>query len=128
MAKRGSGAMHVAKVVRPYKDRVYTYFFLRQSYREGGKVKHRTLANLSHLPPDELELVTRSLKGERFVPAGAALRTVRTLPPGHAGRGGGAAPRRRWSGPGFARPPPSSRPPPGSTTRPSRGASASRAP
>ena len=75
--------MHVAKVVRPYKDRVYTYFFLRQSYREGGKVKHRTLANLSHLPPDELELVTRSLKGERFVPAGAALRTVRTLPHGH---------------------------------------------
>ncbi len=75
--------MHVAKVVRPYKDREYTYWFLRQSYREDGKVKHRTLANLSALPPDVIELVARALKGERFVGAGAALRTVRTLPHGH---------------------------------------------
>jgi len=83
MAKRGSGAMHVAKVVRPYKDREYTYWFLRQSYREGGKVKHRTLANLSALPVEVIELVARSLKGEQFTSAGAALRTVRTLPHGH---------------------------------------------
>lgn len=75
--------MHVAKVSRPYKDREYTYWFLRQSYREDGKVKHRTLANLSALPPDAIELIARSLKGERFTPAGAALRTVRSLPHGH---------------------------------------------
>ena len=83
MVKRGSGAMHVAKVARPYKDREYTYWFLRQTYREGGKVKHRTLANLSALPADVIELVARSLKGERFTPAGSSLRTVRTLPHGH---------------------------------------------
>ncbi len=83
MAKRGSGAMHVAKVSRPYKDREYTYWFLRQSYREDGKVKHRTLANLSALPADVIELIARSLKGEQFISAGAALRTVRTLPHGH---------------------------------------------
>jgi len=75
--------MHVAKVARPYKDREYTYWFLRQSYREDGKVKHRTLANLSALPPEVIELVARALKGERFTPAGSALRTVRTLPHGH---------------------------------------------
>ncbi len=75
--------MHVAKVVRPYKDREYTYWFVRQTYREDGKVKHRTLANLSALPADVIELIARALKGERFTSAGAALRTVRTLPHGH---------------------------------------------
>jgi hypothetical protein len=75
--------MHVAKVVRPYKDREYTYWFLRQTYREDGKVKHRTLANLSALPADVIELVARALKGEQFISAAAALRTVRTLPHGH---------------------------------------------
>ncbi len=75
--------MHVAKVVRPYKDREYAYWFVRQTYREDGKVKHRTLANLSALPADVIELVTRALKGERFTAVGEALRTVRTLPHGH---------------------------------------------
>jgi len=75
--------MHVAKVVRPYKDRVYTYYFLRQTYREGRSVKHRTLANLSHLAPELIELIRRSLKGERFVAATDALRIVRSVPHGH---------------------------------------------
>ena len=75
--------MHVAKVVRPYKDRVYTYHFLRQTYREGHQVKHRTLANLSHLPADLIELIRRSLKGERLVAASDALPIVRSLPHGH---------------------------------------------
>ena len=73
----------MAKVVRPYKDRVYTYHFLRQTYREGRSVKHRTLANLSHLPPELIELIRRSLKGERFVAAADALQIVRSLPHGH---------------------------------------------
>ncbi len=91
--------MHVAKVVRPYKDREYAYWFLRQTYREDGKVKHRTLANLSALPPEVIELVARALKGERFVGAGAALRTVRTLPHGHVAAVLGLA--RRLELPGF---------------------------
>ena len=40
---------------------------LRESYRENGKVKTRTLANLSHLPKYAIDLIRRSLKGERFV-------------------------------------------------------------
>ena len=75
--------MHVAKVVRPYKDREYVYWFVRQTYREDGKVKHRTLANLSALPAEVIELIARALKGERFTAVGEALRTVRTLPHGH---------------------------------------------
>lgn len=37
---------------------------LRQSYREGGKVKTRTLANVSHWPPERIEALRRALKGE----------------------------------------------------------------
>ena len=41
---------------------------LRESYREGGKVKKRTLANLSKLPKDQIQLIREVLKGEQLVP------------------------------------------------------------
>jgi hypothetical protein len=37
---------------------------LRQSYREGAKVKTRTLANLTHWPAERIEALRRTLKGE----------------------------------------------------------------
>jgi transposase len=40
---------------------------LRESYREKGKVKNRTLANLSSLPPQSIDVLRRSLKGENLV-------------------------------------------------------------
>ena len=40
---------------------------LRESYREDGKVKNRTLANLSKLPPQSVEVLRRSLNGENLV-------------------------------------------------------------
>ena len=40
---------------------------LRESYRENGKVKTRTLSNLSHLPKYIIDLIRRSLKGEKFL-------------------------------------------------------------
>lgn len=40
---------------------------LRESYRENGKVKSRTLANLSSLPPQAIDILRRSLKGEDLV-------------------------------------------------------------
>jgi transposase len=40
---------------------------LRESYREKGKVKNRTLANLSSLPPLSIDILRRSLKGENFL-------------------------------------------------------------
>ncbi len=74
--------MHVATTRRRHGDREYTTTLLRQSYREEGKVRHRTLANLSHLPQETVELVRASLQGTSFVPAGEALVTVRSLPHG----------------------------------------------
>ena len=40
---------------------------LRESYREKGKVKSRTLANLSNLPAQSIDILRRSLKGENLV-------------------------------------------------------------
>ena len=36
---------------------------LRESYREGGKVKNRTLANLSRWPDEKVDALARVLKG-----------------------------------------------------------------
>jgi transposase len=37
---------------------------LREGYREGGKAKTRTLANITHWKPERIEALTRALKGE----------------------------------------------------------------
>ncbi|MGQ9592440.1 MAG: hypothetical protein ACUVYA_19340, partial [Planctomycetota bacterium] len=47
---RREGAAHVVTTKRVYKGRVYETHLLRRTYRQGGKVKNLTLANLSHLP------------------------------------------------------------------------------
>ena len=56
---------------------------LRESYREQGKVKSRTLANLSKLPPDAIEVLQRSLKGERLVPADHSFEAIASQHHGH---------------------------------------------
>ena len=81
---RRNQAMHVATSRRHYKDKVYETHLLRRSYRDvDGKVRNQTLANLSHLPDQTLELVRRSLKGEQMVAAPDAVSIVRSLPHGH---------------------------------------------
>jgi hypothetical protein len=56
---------------------------LRESYREGGKVKNRTLANLSSWPEAKVEALSRALKG--LPPAGleGMVEITRSLPHGH---------------------------------------------
>jgi hypothetical protein len=93
MAKAGSGAMHVVKVVSRQGGREYVSHLLRTSYREEGKVKKRTLANLSHLPEPLIALIRGWLKGERYLAAGEALRITRSLPHGHVAAALGMARR-----------------------------------
>jgi len=81
MSTRG-GAVHVATTRRHYKDRVYEAHLLRRSYREGGKVKTETVGNISHLPPELIEIVRRGLAGEHFLPA-AGFEIRRSVPHGH---------------------------------------------
>jgi transposase len=56
---------------------------LRRSYREDGKVKKETLANLSHLPPEAIDAIRRVLAGETLVNAQDAFEIERSLPAGH---------------------------------------------
>ena len=57
---------------------------LRQSYREGGKVKNRTLANLSSWPEDKVDDLRRVLKGQSAkLDLTGAFEITRSLPHGH---------------------------------------------
>ena len=56
---------------------------LRESYRENGKVKSRTLANLSKLPAESIDVLRRSLKGERLMGAGDAVEALASPHHGH---------------------------------------------
>jgi hypothetical protein len=82
MAKRG-GAIHVATTRRKYKGKVYESHLLRRSIRDGKKVRHETVGNLSHLPVHIIEIIRRALKGETFVCADESFECIRSLPHGH---------------------------------------------
>lgn len=87
MARRG-GKVHVTTHRRHYvgKDGVerdYVTHLLRRSYRADGKVRNETVANLSHLPEELIEVIRRSLNGESFLPAGTTARITGSLPHGH---------------------------------------------
>jgi hypothetical protein len=75
--------MHVSKVVSRRGEKEYVSWLVRRSFRDGGKVRHETLANLSALPQPAIEAVRASLSGKTLVAAGDGLRTVRSLPHGH---------------------------------------------
>src|SRR5438067_9737349 len=53
---------------------------LRESYREAGKTKNRTLANLSRWPAERIEQLRAVLRGDKLLPAAAAVEIVRVLP------------------------------------------------
>ena len=56
---------------------------LRESYREAGKTKNRTLANLSRWPAERIEQLRAVLRGDQLLPAAEAVEIVRALPHGH---------------------------------------------
>jgi transposase len=62
---------------------VYTSYLLRRSYREGGKVKHENLGNLSHLPLEVIDAIRAMLQGRRLVDLDAGFEIERSLPHGH---------------------------------------------
>ena len=75
--------MHVAKISRRHGDREYDSYLVRRSVREGRRVRHETIANVSQLPPDAIEALTLALKGVRLVPAGQAFEIARSRKHGH---------------------------------------------
>jgi hypothetical protein len=83
-----AAAMHVARIRSGYTDREgqrrdYESRYLRRTYRDGGKVRHETLANLSGLPETMIDSIEAALKGTALVPAARAVTILRSLPHGH---------------------------------------------
>ena len=80
--------MHVARNRRTYvarsgERRVYESVLVRRTYRDGGKVRHETLANLSALPGEAVAAIEATLRGQRLVPAADAVTVAGSLPHGH---------------------------------------------
>jgi hypothetical protein len=83
MPRRG-GSVHVATVkTRGKGDRVYTSHLLRRSYREGGKVRHENLGNLSHLPEHVIDAIRAMLAGRALVDLDADFEIERSARHGH---------------------------------------------
>jgi hypothetical protein len=84
-----SGRVHVVRVKKTgYVDkqgqaRDYSSAYLRRTYRDGGKVKNETVANISALPDHVIDLIDAGLKGQQLVPAGQAVTITGSLPHGH---------------------------------------------
>jgi Transposase DDE domain len=81
-------AMHVARIRSGYTDKAgrrhqYESAYLRRTYRDGGTVRHETLANLSGLPEPTVALIEAALKGTPLAPAAQAVTITRSLPHGH---------------------------------------------
>jgi transposase len=57
--------MYVDTAYIKQKGKTYVRHLLRESYREDGKVKHRTIANLSRCSPQEIEAVKLALKHKK---------------------------------------------------------------
>jgi hypothetical protein len=80
--------MHVARNKRRYaaqsgEERVYETILLRRSFRDGDKIRHQTLANLSKLPEEVIAAVEATVKGQALVKAGSEFSKSRSLPHGH---------------------------------------------
>jgi hypothetical protein len=80
--------MHVARTPSKYVDKAgnvhrYESVLVRRSYRDGKKVRHETLANLSKLPTEVIAAIEATLKGRRLVPVEEAFTITRSLPHGH---------------------------------------------
>jgi hypothetical protein len=74
----------VETVRKTVKGKDYTSVLLRYSYRQDGKVKHKTVANLTGLPPDVIDFMKRRLSGELDENAPlSSFEIVRSLPHGN---------------------------------------------
>jgi hypothetical protein len=76
-------SVHVATTTRKVGDKVYHSHLLRHSFRENGKVRNVTVANLSMLPEPVIEAIRMGLKGTAVGPVEGGFETLDAWPHGH---------------------------------------------
>ena len=59
--------MYLDKSKTTINGKTYTRCLLRESYREGKKVNHRTIANLSKCTPEEVRAIELALKHKKDI-------------------------------------------------------------
>jgi transposase len=74
---------HVVTTTRTYKEKTYRSHLLRRSYREDGKVKKETIANLTPLGDEVVELIRQALRGQKMVPVDEIFQVGRSRHHGH---------------------------------------------
>ena len=83
---RRGGRAHVATIkTKGQNGAEYTSYLLRRSYREGGKVRHENLGNLSHLPIEVIEAIRKMLAGRVLVDLEEQFEIESSLGHGHVG-------------------------------------------
>lgn len=75
--------IHVVTTQRTYKGKTYRSHLLRRSYREGGQVKKETLANLTALGDEVVDLVRQALRGDPLQPLDRRFDIIRSYHHGH---------------------------------------------
>ena len=84
MSKPNKRPVHVAEIKKTYKGKLHVSTYLRRTFREDGKVKHETVANISDLPDDLLAVIKNRLAtGQPLVGDGGTMRIQRSLPHGN---------------------------------------------
>lgn len=82
MTQSGLG-VHVVTTERTYKGKTYRTHLLRRSYREAGQVKKETLANITCLGDEIVQLIRHALQGQSLGLAEEAFEVVRSWHHGH---------------------------------------------
>ena len=84
MSKPNKRPVHVAEIKKTYKGKMHVSTYLRRTFRQDGKVKHETVANISDLPDDLLAVIKNRLaSGRPLVGDGGTMKIGRSLPHGN---------------------------------------------
>ncbi|MBU0699947.1 IS1634 family transposase [bacterium] len=70
--------MYIDHSVSKQNGKIYTRVLLRTSYREEGKVKHKTIANLSKCPKEEIEAIDLALKHKKDITELCSVKDIKT--------------------------------------------------
>lgn len=77
-------AMHVAEIKKSYKGKLHVTTLVRRTFRDGRKVRHETISNISRLPKDLIEAIRlRFRTGLPLVGTDEQFTIERTLPHGN---------------------------------------------
>lgn len=71
--------MYIDAATIKRKDKIYTRYLLRSSFRENGKVKHKTIANLSGCSEDEIKAIQLALKHKNHLSALFTAQDIETV-------------------------------------------------